>query len=294
MKRFVLVPLLVVVAALTALLYHPAVSAASILKTAESFAVLGGQTVTNTGSTLITGNLGVSPGSAVTGFPPGLVGVGGTMYENDAVAIQAQIDATNAYNALAAMPVTQNLSGFDLGGQTLLSGVYKYDSSAQLTGTLTLNAQNKNNAYWVFQIESTLTTASDSSVFVINFGSNGGSDIGLFWQVGSSATLGTDSAFEGNILALASITLNTGATILNGRALAQTGAVTLDTNIISNVCPLSGPGNGGPGYSGGLMYDSTGKIAPVPVPASILLLAPGLAGLVAFRKRFKNASIRRK
>ena len=99
---------------------------------------------------------------------------------------------------------------------------------------------------------------------MINFGSNGGSDDGVFWQVGSSATLGTGTSFEGNILALASITLDTAATILNGRALAQTGAVTMDTNTISNVCPIGGPGNGGPGYSGGLEFNSGGNIVPIP------------------------------
>ncbi|MEN6405857.1 MAG: ice-binding family protein, partial [Thermoguttaceae bacterium] len=143
-------------------------------------------------------------------------------------------------------------------------------SRTQLTGTLTLDAQGSNNAFWVFQIGSALTTASGSSVVVINFGSNGGSDDGVFWQVGSSATLGTSTSFEGNILALASITLNTTATILNGRALAQTGAVTMDTNVISNVCPVGGPGNGGPGYSGGLKYDTSGHIVPDSATSSII------------------------
>ena len=118
------------------------------------------------------------------------------------------------------MPFTSNLTGQDLGGLTLVSGVYHFDSAAQLTGTLQLDAQGNNNAFWVFQIGSALTTASGSSVSVINFGSNGGADDGVFWQVGSSATIGTSTAFEGNILALATISLNTTATILNGRALA--------------------------------------------------------------------------
>jgi type VI secretion system secreted protein VgrG len=260
-----------------------------VLGTAEDYAVLGGSTVTNTGLTTITGSLGVSPGSAVTGFPPGLV-AGGTIHAGDAAAAQAQVDLTTAYNGLAGMPVTSNLSGQDLGGLTLPSGVYRFDVAAQLTGTLTLDAQHNNNAYWVFQIGSTLTTATNSSVDVINLGSNDGIDDGLFWQVGSSATLGTGTAFEGNIVALTSITLNTGATIPNGRALARNGAVTLDDNVISIVCA-----NGGPGYSGGLMYGADGTtIVPgrplVPVPGALLLVGSGMMSLLACGRRLFSAS----
>jgi len=252
---------------------------ASILGSAESFAVLGGSTVTNTGATSITGNLGVSPGLAVTGFPPGLV-AGGTIHAGAAVATQAQSDLTVTYNGLAGMPVSSNLTGQDLGGLTLASGVYRFDTSALLTGTLTLYAPGNNNAFWVFQIGSTLTTASSSLVDVINLGSNDGIDDGVFWQVGSSATLGTGTTFEGNIVALTSITLNTGATIPNGRALARNGAVTLDTNVISIVCP-----NGGPGYSGGLKYDTDGTtIVPIPEPGTFLLVVSGLASLFVSRK----------
>jgi type VI secretion system secreted protein VgrG len=252
---------------------------ASILGSAESFGILGGSTVVNTGETGIIGNLGISPGTAVTGFPPGIV-AGGSIHAGDAVANQAQSDVVTAYNGLAAMLVSSNLTDQDLGGLTLVSGVYRYDTSAQLTGPLILDAQGNNNAYWVFQIGSTLTTASNSLITVINLGSNDGKDDGVFWQVGSSATLGTGTTFEGNILALTSITLNTGATIPNGRALARNGAVTLDTNEVSIVCP-----NGGPGYSGGLQYETDGvTVTHVPEPATITLALLG-GTLLGLRRR---------
>ncbi|MCL4546043.1 MAG: ice-binding family protein [Chloroflexi bacterium] len=202
------------------------------LGSAQSFAVLGGATVTNTGATTVNGNLGVSPGSAVTGFPPGTV-VDGTIHKTDALAAQAQTDTTTAYNDLAGQPCTANLTGQDLGGKTLTAGVYCFSSSAQLTGALTLNAQSNANAVFVFKIGSTLTTASGSSVLLIN----GGSPCNVYWQIGSSATIGTTTNFGGNILALTSITLNTGAGV-TGRVLARNGAVTLDTNTITiSGCP---------------------------------------------------------
>jgi hypothetical protein len=195
------------------------------LGTAKSFAVLGGQTVTNTGPSTIHGDLGVSPGSAVTGFPPGLVIAPGTIHVADAVAGQAQSDVTTAYDALAGEASTSDMTGIDLGGQTLVTGVYTFSSSAQLTGPLTLDAQGDPNAVFIFQIVSTLTTASNSNVQLIN----GAQPCNVFWQVGSSATLGTNTTFIGNILALTSIALQTGASV-NGRALARNGEVTLDTN----------------------------------------------------------------
>jgi len=198
------------------------------LGTAESFAVLGASTVTNTGSSVINGDLGVWAGSAVTGFPPGIVVPPGTKHITDAVAHQAQTDVTVAYNTLEGQPCDIDLTGVDLGGLTLTPGVYCFSSSAQLTGKLTLNALGNPDSVFIFQIGSTLTTASGSSVVVINADKL----CNTFWQVGSSATLGTTTAFQGDILALASITMTTNAT-LNGRALARNGAVTLDSNTIT-------------------------------------------------------------
>jgi len=196
------------------------------LGTADGFAVLGGSTVTNTGPTVVNGDLGVSPGSAVTGFPPGTVN--GTIHAADAVAAQAQSDLTAAYIDAAGRACTVALTGQDLGGMTLTSGVYCFSSSAQLTGTLTLDAQGDPNAVFIFKIGSTLTTASGSNVNLIN----GAQSCNVFWQVGSSATLGTTTTFRGNILALTSITANTGATVA-GRLLARNGAVTLDSNRVT-------------------------------------------------------------
>ncbi len=227
-----LTALLVAVAPLAALLSAPGAWAATApsLGSAASFAILGGTTVTNTGPTTINGSLGVSPGSAVTGFPPGTV-TGGTIHAADAVALQAQNDVTTAYNALAGQACTANKTGIDLGGLTLTPGVYCFSSSAQLTGTLTLDAQGNSAAVFIFQIVSTLTTAPGSSVQVIN----GGTGCNVYWQVGSSATIGTTSAFKGNILALTSIALQTGASLSPGRALARNGATTMDTNNVSIV-----------------------------------------------------------
>ena len=212
------------------------------LGTAAAFSVLGGQTVTNAGPTTLSGDLGVSPGTAVTGFPPGLVLPPGSTHAGDSVAAQAQSDVGSSYGVLAAEPCTQNLSGQDLGERTLTPGVYCFSSEALLTGTLVLDAKFEANAVFVFQIVSKLTAATGASVRLIN----GASPCNVFWQVGSSATIGAGASFSGNILALTSIALQTGAS-LSGRALARNGAVTLDSNQIrSDVCaPATGGGSDG-------------------------------------------------
>lgn len=208
-----------------ALLFATAATAQISLGTAQSFGVLGGAAVTNTGPTVISGNLGVSPGTAITGFPPGLITPPGVLHSADAVAAQAQSDTTTAYVAIATTPTQVDLTNTDLGGLTLTPGVYGFGATAQLTGTLTLNALGNPNAVFLFKIGSSLTTASGASVVVVN----GGSACNVYWQVGSSAVVGTGTNFSGNILALASITLNTGVTV-NGRALARNGSVTLASN----------------------------------------------------------------
>ena len=199
------------------------------LGTAQGFGVLGGSTVTNTGPSAITGDVGVSPGSSITGFPPGVVV--GSIHAADATAAQAQTDLTNAYNAAAGTACNTDLTGQDLGGLTLTPGVYCFDSSAGLTGTLMLDLQGNPDAFFLFKTGSTLTTASTSAVVLLNSGASN-CPPNIFWQVGSSATFGTGSSFIGNVLALTSITLTTAAD-LDGRALARNGAVTLDTNTIS-------------------------------------------------------------
>jgi type VI secretion system secreted protein VgrG len=187
-----------------------------------------------------------------------------TIHDSDAVALQAQSDLLLAYNAATALTPTQDLTGQNLGGLVLTPGVYSFASSAELTGTLTLNDLGDPNAQFVFQFATTLTTASDSSVATINGGSTPGGNV--YWQVGSSATLGTDSTLEGHLLGWSSITLMTGASLQDGSVLACNGAVTLDSNNINN------------------------DLSSVPEPASIWLSAIGGAfvGLSFLAKRLRK------
>lgn len=236
------------------------------LGTAGNYAVMGATAITNTGPTVVNGNLAISPGgsSSVTGFPPGLVT--GEMDMANADSVLAHTDLVTAYNDAAAEMTTVNLTGTDLGGLTLTPGTYTFDSSAQLTGTLTLDGQGSTNATFIFQIGSTLTTASASTVELIN----GAGSCAVFWQVASSATLGTTTDFQGTIMAMTSITMNTGATIgvgglgRGGRALAMNGALTLDTNII--IPPPAG-------------CAFAAAATPTPIPTAAPTAAPSTPGL---------------
>jgi hypothetical protein len=214
------------------------------LGTDGAFAVLAGQAVTNTGSSTINGDLGVSPGAAITGFPPGTVN--GTVHAADAVAGQAQLDLTTAYNDAAGRTPFVAVPA-DLTGLTLTPGVYQNSSALGLTGAVTLDAQGNPNAVFIFQAGSTLITGSGSTVNLIN----GAQPCNVFWQVGSSATLGTTSNFAGNILALSSISMNNGVT-LDGRALARNGSVTMiDDTVTAAQCAAPGTTAGGSGSGSG-------------------------------------------
>jgi hypothetical protein len=250
LKNLRIVSLLVVLTAVIAASWPAAALAAANdpgLATAGNFAVLSGTTVTNTGPSWITGQVGVAPGGAITGFPPGTSGV---QHAGDSVATTAETDLTAAYtNSLGGAqpcPAANDRTGVNLGGLTLVPGVYCQTTAPTLTGTLTLNAQGNANAVFLFQIGSTLVTASGASISLIN----GALPCQVFWQVSSSATIATSTTFVGNIMALTSIAMQTGAS-LNGRALARNGAVTLDTNRI-------------------IQPTGCGYAAPTPVPPPVV------------------------
>jgi hypothetical protein len=223
------------------------------LGTAGNFGVLAGSTVTSTGATVVTGDLGVSPGSAVVGFPPGIVT--GTIHAADATAAQAQVDLTAAYIDAAGRPLP-TLVAADIGGTVITPGVYNASTSLGITGNVTLSGAG----VYIFQIPTTLTTASNSHVIL----AGGATAANIFWQVGSSATLGTGSTFFGIILAQASITVTTGAAF-NGKALARTGAVTLDSNGVKGGGPPPPPA--------------------APAPSSLILVVIGFTCVLLYMGR---------
>lgn len=229
------------------------------LGTAGSFSVLAGSTVTNTGPTTMFGDLGLSPGSSVTGAPHVL----GQTHVDDAVAIGAKNALTTAYNDAASRP-SSGSAGTELSGQTFLAGVRTASGSLLLSaGALTLDAQGDPNAVFIFQVGSTLITGSNTSVLLVN----GAQACNVFWQVGSSATLGTGTRFVGTVMAAATITAKTAATI-HGRLLAQTAAVNLDTNTITNSnCSADTNGGGEVGGGGGTTGGGTETITPTEAAA---------------------------
>ena len=248
---------------------HPAIAQSVNLGTAGSYGVLAGQAITSTGATVVNGNVGISPngGSSVTGFPPGIIH--GVLNAANGPALQAKNDLSSAYFHAQGLTPTQTFAPiFDLGGLNLVSGVYNDPSSFGLTGTLTLNGNGNKNSIFVFQAGSTLTTASSSQIVLIN----GAQACHVFWAVGSSATLGSFSVFDGTIMALTSITMNNGV-VLNGRALALNGSVTMIADTITvPVCATNGPG-------------PTPTPGPVPVPTNapvaVVTVAPGVVAIVS-------------
>jgi len=284
----------------------------------DTFAVLAGSTVTNTGATTLTNptgntNIGVSAGSAITGLHTvtinGLIGDSGPaapyVHSADATANSAQSetvtngDLDTALSLLSGLADTGTIAGGVLNGLTLTQGVYAVSAAPGNGGfnlsngaVLTLDAQGNSNPFWVFQMSSTLITGSGSVVKFVNQGAN--FNPGVYWDVGSSATLGTTTSFQGNILADTSITLNTGATIGCGSALADTGSVTMDNNTISTGCngSLSVQTNGGGGSGGGggtpVVIGPGGTPLPTPEPGTLLLLGASITGLVALRPRLMH------
>ncbi len=254
-KSFTLISLAVVLCFFASAQYSGNAAAATVLGTAEGFAVLAGSAVTNTGASTINGDVGATSG--ISGL--GSATVTGTTHLNDAASQAALTDASTAYTYLRSLPSTSNLTGQDLGGLTLTSGVYTYDSSAQLTGTLTLDFGGLSNQLIVVNMESTLTTASGASVIE----KNGNSTDKVFFLAGSSATLGSGTELIGSVLANINVTMNSGASIIYGNAIGLTGAVT--------------------------MIDNTVKVSAIPLPAALPLFGMAIVSMAAFSMRRKSA-----
>jgi len=269
-------PILVVTAAVVAGAWPTAAFAATQprLGTALNFAAIAGSTITNTGPTVIKGNVALNPGSAITGFPPGISAVRNIA---DANAVKAKTDLVTAFTDAASAPSTSNLTGKNLGGLNLTAGVYSFSSSAQLTGKLTLSG----TGVFIFRIGSALTTATASAVLL----RNGAQACAVYWEVGSSATLGSATQFQGNLMALTSITMVTGANIITGRAMARNGALTLDTNQItppSGTCTAASTTRT---TTSTPTTPGTGAAAPGSALPGLGLLATIVGGLMVFAGR---------
>lgn len=257
--------------------------AQSILLTADNFALLGGTSISFAGPTTISnGNIGLSPGaeSAITG-QANLTLTGGSILTTGGTTAQARQDLITAQNTLAGMAFNADLTTQDLVGMTLAPGVYKFDDAAGLTGALTLDAQGKNNVSWVFQIGTSLTTSINSTVTMINMGSNGGNDAGIYWNAGAEIVIGDNNTMIGNLISGTSITFGT-ADIFNGRALALAG-ISFDGSTGGTALNVTG-GPGGSSYNG---YPSA-----VPEPSTYAALA-GLAvlGFVISRRRLGRVAV---
>ena len=245
---------------------------------ASKYSVLGASTVTNTGSTTLSRSLGLSPGTSITGFPPGVVLATGVIDIANAAAGQAQSDLTAGYINGAGRPLNGTVPA-ELGGQVLPSGVYATDGkgSLGLNGMLVLDGKGNSDSVFIFQTDSTLTTGSGSSVALIN----GAQACRVYWVVGSSATLGTGSSFVGTIMAQASITVTTGVSV-RGRALARTGAVTLDSNVFTPPS-CQAPGGSTPGDTPGI--PATGVATGPLMLVATLLVVSGVGAAIVSRRR---------
>jgi uncharacterized protein with beta-barrel porin domain len=258
---------------LAALLFFPVSGfAQSILLSAGNFTLLGGTAITSTGTvgtTIRNGNIGLSPGATtgITGFPPAVV-VNGAIIATGPVTAQARLDLITASVGLAGMPSNANMSTVDLGGKTLSPGVYTFNGAASQSGALVLDAQGQNNVAWVFQIGTALTTSINSTVTFINLGSNGGSDLGVFWNAGSAINIGANNQLAGNYLAGTSIVFG-GLSAGGGRALALAG-ISLDTDTIDAHGGLAGGD-----YTGGLFYSLSGAVLPSTAGGGTTAIAPG-------------------